>query len=389
MHRKVRKLRFSSNVASLTLICCSRTLFIMKNQVTVHLRPGSGRSYDILIKSGALAGLPSIIRKRWPRRLVFVVTDTNVSRLYAKKLQQGFDDIGVDNAFLEVPPGEESKSIDIYYALVGALLESGIKRGSLIIALGGGVVGDLAGFAAATVMRGVDFVQVPTSLLAQVDSSVGGKVGIDHEAGKNLIGAFHQPSFVLIDPDVLRTLPEVEFRNGLAEVVKIAAALDAGFFGLLEEASHRITRANAGLLTRVIHHAISLKAAVVENDERESGLRKSLNLGHTIGHALEATSDFSIRHGEAVAMGLVAEAQLAVTAGFLATDDYLRLVRLLGRCGLPAKVPPVTNPRKFFRALSNDKKNTCKDPSFVLLRRIGVSLINVRLPLPMIQALVR
>jgi 3-dehydroquinate synthase len=361
----------------------------MKNQVTVHLPPGSGRSYDILIKSGGLAELPAIIRRRWPKRLVFVVTDTNVSRHYASTLQQGFDDIGVDHALLEVPPGEDSKSIDIYYGLMGALLESSIKRGSLVVALGGGVVGDLAGFAAATVLRGVEFIQVPTSLLAQVDSSVGGKVGIDHEAGKNLIGAFHQPAFVLIDPTVLRTLPEAEFRNGLAEVVKIAAALDAGFFRILEKEHPRITRTNAALLTRIIHRAVSLKAAVVERDERESGLRKSLNLGHTIGHALEATSDFSIRHGEAVAMGLVAESQLAVTAGLLDTDDYVRLVRLIGRCGLPVKVPPVVNPRKFFRALAIDKKNAGKDPSFVLLRRIGVSLINVHLPLPMIQAFVR
>lgn len=361
----------------------------MKNRVSVHLRPGSGRSYDILIKSGGLAALPLIIRKRWPGRLVFVVTDTNVSHLYAKKLQQGFDDIGVDHALFEVPPGEESKSIDIYYALMGALLESGIKRSSLVVAFGGGVVGDLAGFAAATVMRGVEFIQVPTSLLAQVDSSVGGKVGIDHDAGKNLIGAFHQPSFVMIDPEVLRTLPEVEFRNGLAEVVKIAAALDADFFRILEKNSSRITRSNTAFLTRMICHAVALKAAVVEKDERESGLRKSLNLGHTIGHALEAMTGYSIRHGEAVAMGLVAESQLAVTAGLLDTDDYVRLMRLLLKCGLPAKVPPVVNARRFFRALSIDKKNTGTDPSFVLLRRIGVSLINVHLPFPMIQALVR
>ncbi len=361
----------------------------MKSQTTVHLRRGPSRSYDILIASGGLAELPSIVRKRWPGRLVFVVTDTNVSHIYAKQLQHGFDEIGVDHALFEVPPGEQSKSIDIYYALIGALLESGIKRNSLIVALGGGVVGDLAGFAAATVLRGVECIQVPTSLLAQVDSSVGGKVGIDHGVGKNLIGAFHQPSFVLIDPAVLKTLPEAEFRNGLAEVVKIAAALDAEFFRIIEKNASRIARSNTRLLTRIIQRAVALKAAVVERDERESGLRKSLNLGHTIGHALEATTGFTIRHGEAVAMGMVAESQLAVTAGFLETDEYLRLVRLLASCGLPAKVPAVASPRRFLRALSIDKKNTGPDPSFVLLRRIGVSLINIHLPLPMIQALMR
>lgn len=374
---------------SLTFTGGSRTLFVMKNQIAVHLKPGRHRSYDILIKAGGLKTLPSIIRKRWPGRRVFLVTDTNVSRLYAKNLQHACDDVGIDSALFEVPAGEGTKSIDIYYALIGALLESGIKRNSLVIALGGGVVGDLAGFAAATVLRGVDCIQVPTSLLAQVDSSVGGKVGIDHAAGKNLIGAFHQPSFVLIDPTVLRTLPQMEFRNGLAEIVKIAAALDAGFFRLLERNTSRITRTNAQFLAKVIHRAVSLKAAVVEKDERESGLRKSLNLGHTIGHAIEATSDFTIKHGEAVSMGLVAESQLAVAAGLLAVDDYVRLSRLLVQCNLPATVPSGIDEKKFFRALSVDKKNTGAEPSFVLLRRIGVSLIGVRLSLPSIQALLR
>jgi 3-dehydroquinate synthase len=361
----------------------------MKNQIAVHLRPGRHRSYDILIKAGALTTLPSIIRKRWPGRRVFLVTDTNVSRFYAKSLQDAFDDVGIDSALFEVPAGEETKSIDIYYALMGALLESGIKRNSLVIALGGGVVGDLAGFAAATVLRGVEFIQVPTSLLAQVDSSVGGKVGIDHDAGKNLIGAFHQPSFVLIDPTVLRTLPQAEFHNGLAEVIKIAAALDAGFFRLLERNTSRITRTNTRFLSTVIHRAVSLKAAVVERDERESGLRKSLNLGHTIGHAIEATSDFAIKHGEAVAMGLVAESQLAVAAGLLAVDDYVRLSRLLAQCHLPARVPSGINEKRFFRTLAVDKKNTGAEPSFVLLRKIGVSLVGVRLPHSRIQALLR
>lgn len=361
----------------------------MTSLTTVHLRPVTAHSYDLLIKSGGLKTLPSIIRKRWPGRRVFVVTDTNVSRLYATGLQHAFDDVGIDSSLFEVPPGEGSKSIDIYYALIGALLESGIKRNSLIVALGGGVVGDLAGFAAATVLRGVEYIQVPTSLLAQVDSSVGGKVGIDHSAGKNLVGGFHQPVLVLIDPAVLRTLPQVEFRNGLAEVVKIAAALDAGFFAFIERNTRRITRANVGFLARVIHRAVSLKAAVVEQDERETGLRKSLNLGHTIGHAIEATSNFSIRHGEAVSMGLVAESQMAVTAGLLAVDEYLRLARVLGRFNLPTQIPPGMNTKKFFHALAVDKKNISADPSFVLLRKIGVSLIGVRLPSPMIQALVR
>jgi 3-dehydroquinate synthase len=361
----------------------------MDNHIEVRLRAGSARAYEILIRSGGLQSLPTTIRKKWPGRRIFLVTDTNVSRLYARKIQHAFEDTGIDSAFVEVPAGETSKSVDIYYGLVGALLESGIKRNSLVVALGGGVIGDLAGFAAASVLRGVEFIQVPTSLLAQVDSSVGGKVGIDHEAGKNLIGAFHQPSYVLIDPTVLRTLSAVEFRSGIAEIVKIAAALDAEFFRFLERNAGRITPANANLLARIIHRAVSLKAAVVEKDERESGLRKSLNLGHTIGHAIESSTNFSLKHGEAVAIGLAVEAQLAVAAGLLAVDDCMRLIRLLGRFDLPTEIPRGIPDRQLFRALSVDKKNLSADPSFVLLRRIGVSLIGVHLPRPMIQALFR
>jgi 3-dehydroquinate synthase len=361
----------------------------MDDHIEVRLRAGSARAYDIFIRSRGLRALPATIRKKWPGRRVFLVTDTNVSRLYARKIQHAFEDAGVDSAFIEVPAGESSKSVDIYYGLVGALLESGIKRNSLVIALGGGVIGDLAGFAAASVLRGVEFIQVPTSLLAQVDSSVGGKVGIDHEAGKNLIGAFHQPSYVLIDPTVLRTLSAVEFRSGIAEIVKIAAALDSEFFRFLERNVHRITPANDRLLARIIHRAVSLKAAVVEKDERESGLRKSLNLGHTIGHAIESSSNFSLRHGEAVAIGLAVESQMAVAAGLLSVDDCMRLIRLLGRFDLPTEIPPGIPDRQLFRALSVDKKNISADPSFVLLRKIGVSLIGVHLPRPMIQALFR
>ena len=189
---------------------------------------------------------------------------------------------------------------------------------------------------------------------------------------------------MLIDPEVLRTLPPVEFRNGLAEIVKIAAALDKRFFRFLEQNASRVTQTNTRLIAQVIHRAVALKAAVVEKDEREAGLRKSLNLGHTIGHALEASSGFSIKHGEAVSIGMVAESQLALAAGLLNPDEYNRLVRLLGRCGLPTQMP-----KKFYRALAVDKKNTGVDPAFVLLRRIGASLIGVRIPAPMVQALVQ
>jgi 3-dehydroquinate synthase len=248
------------------------------------------------------------------------------------------------------------------------------------------VVGDLAGFVAATVLRGVEYVQVPTSLLAQVDSSVGGKTGIDHTMGKNLIGAFHQPSMVVIDPEVLRTLPPAEFRNGLAEVVKIAAALDARFFRFLERSAPALTRTNTLLLARIIRTAVGLKAAVVQRDEREAGLRKALNLGHTIGHAVESASGYRLRHGEAVSIGLILEGRLAVTCGVLSVNDHLRLLRLLEAFGLPTRLPRFVDRREVLAGLAADKKNLSAMPLFVLPKKIGMSAIGVTLPADVVRA---
>jgi 3-dehydroquinate synthase len=241
-------------------------------------------------------------------------------------------------------------------------------------------VGDVAGYVAATVLRGVRFVQVPTTLLAQVDSSVGGKVGIDHPSGKNLIGAFHQPSAVFVDPDVLRSLPNAEFRNGLAEMVKIAAALDKRYFAKLERAAGRIHKFGSGVLTECIAPAIGLKAAVVEQDEFEAGLRSTLNLGHTIGHAIEAASEFSVPHGAAVAMGLAVEGSIATSLGILPMADYQRLIRLLRKLGLQSTMPHVRDRKKFFGALSLDKKGIGGNAKYVLLNAIGKSVVGVDVP---------
>ncbi|MEO8168546.1 MAG: 3-dehydroquinate synthase family protein, partial [bacterium] len=207
--------------------------------------------------------------------------------------------------------------------------------------------------------------------------SVGGKVGVDHPLGKNLIGAFHQPAAVFIDPDTLTTLSEKEFRNGLAEVVKIAAALDRPFFDLLERKATQIRRKNPALIARIISRSVALKAAVVERDELESGLRKSLNLGHTIGHALEAASGYTLKHGEAIALGMIAEARIAVRLGLLTTKDYDRLRNLLRRLKLPTRIPSIRNKRKFFSSISTDKKSEGSVAKFVLLNGIGRSVIGV------------
>jgi 3-dehydroquinate synthase len=247
------------------------------------------------------------------------------------------------------------------------------------------VSGDLGGYVAATILRGVEFVQVPTSLLAQVDSSVGGKVGIDHLLGKNLIGAFHQPSAVHIDPLVLRSLPPRHYRNGLAEVAKIAAALDAGFFRWMENNVRPIGRGRPATLTEMIRRAVGLKAAVVGRDELDTGLRNVLNLGHTIGHAVETASDYRLLHGESVAIGMALEARLAGSMGLLNNNDEERLLRLLEALELPTALPRSIDRDATRRALSLDKKGTRQGVRYVLLRAIGKSAIGVQVPWQVVE----
>ena len=358
----------------------------MKRIIPVRLPGGKDRSYPILIAPGALAQLPALLAARWKGRSLFVITDTNVNRLYGRTVMRGLTAAGFDPILLDVPAGEESKSIDVYYAVLTALLENKVRRGSVIVALGGGVVGDLAGFAAASVLRGVEFVQVPTSLLAQVDSSVGGKVGIDHHLGKNLIGAFHQPSLVVIDPNVLTTLPAREFRNGLAEVIKIAAALDRKFFALLARNPGKLRPRETAFLTKVIATSVGLKAAVVEKDEREAGLRKVLNLGHTLGHAIETASGFSLRHGETVAIGMVLEGRLAATMGLLSVNDLIKMKVVLEAVGLPTRMPGKLDMKRIHASLALDKKGKDGMPLFVLPKAIGSSAIDVPVPDALIRS---
>jgi 3-dehydroquinate synthase len=264
--------------------------------------------------------------------------------------------------------------------LQSKLLDERVNRDSLVVALGGGVIGDLAGFVAATVLRGIQYVQVPTTLLAQVDSSVGGKVGVDHRLGKNMIGAFHQPSAVFIDPVLLRTLPDVEYRNGIAEIVKIAAGLDRSFFSFLERNVSLINVRDVRVVSILIARAVGLKAAVVARDEFEQGLRKVLNLGHTIGHALEAATGYSMKHGLGVSMGVATEAKLAVRLGMMKEQECVRLTTLLSNLGLPVRIPRGVNAKKFATALAHDKKSDSLGTTFVLPTRIGKCVIGARVP---------
>jgi 3-dehydroquinate synthase len=315
---------------------------------------------------------------------IFIVTDATVRRLYGRSLLDAFDQAGFESLMIDFPAGEKSKNSTVLGLLQTAMLEGQVRRSSVVLALGGGVVGDIAGFAAATVLRGIRFIQVPTTLLAQLDSSVGGKVGIDHPAGKNLLGAFHQPAAVYIDPTVLRTLPDVEFRNGLAEAVKIAVALDAVFFRWFEKHVGKLARRETKSVSDMIERAVGLKALVVQKDEREGGLRQSLNLGHTIGHALEASTGFTLRHGFAVAMGIVAEAKIALRLGYLAPGQLRRIVSLLARLHLPIRIPPV-NRSQFLDALSADKKNVGSNWRFTLPSGIGMCALGVEVPIETVE----
>jgi 3-dehydroquinate synthase len=353
---------------------------ISETRIDFRLPALSARGYRITLAAGLIKRIPQMVALAFPGRRVWIVTDSTVLRLHGRSLQRSLVLEGIDAGLVEIPPGEDSKNEGVVYAVQSQLLEHGIDRDSIIIALGGGVVGDVAGFVAATVLRGVACIQVPTTLLAQVDSSVGGKVGINHPLGKNLIGAFHQPSAVWIDPAVLSTLPPHEFRSGLAEVIKIVAALDAESFSDLERICGKLNRKSTQMLLPLIVRAVRLKAAVVALDEREGGLRKVLNLGHTIGHAVEAAGRYSIRHGEAVAIGLAVEAGIAAAMGVLSGRDEGRLLRVLRKAGLPTQLPRALNRRRLLRALSADKKSEQGDPRFVLLQRPGHCLIGVPVP---------
>jgi 3-dehydroquinate synthase len=344
---------------------------------TIRVDLGS-RSYDIDIRPGSLSQIASRLAT-WrtseaPGRSL-IVTDTNVGGSHARTVVNALRAKGWLAALQVLPPGEQTKSFPILTALYDTLAGIEADRKTLVVAVGGGVVGDVAGFAAATYNRGIPFVQVPTTLLAMVDSSVGGKVGINHAKGKNLIGAFHQPLGVLIDPAVLATLPDREYRGGLAEVVKYGVILAPEFFAFLEANAEAINRRDPAALSHVIARSCRLKADVVEKDEYETtGLRAILNYGHTFGHAFEALAGYGgLSHGEAVAIGMVYASRLAERRGLIGDDVTARQVALLQAFGLPTALPEDMRfpPEQALSRMRLDKKNAAGRLRFILPARIG------------------
>jgi 3-dehydroquinate synthase len=334
--------------------------------------------YRITIDPGALArGIDWRGMVRGPSALV--VTDAEVGRLYATSLAHQLR--GLSHSEVVLPVGEHHKTLASAGLVWDALAAQGYGRDTTVIALGGGVVGDVAGFAAATWQRGVDLVQVPTTLLAMVDSSVGGKCAINHAAGKNLVGAFHQPRAVLIDPVCVGTLDGGVYRSGLGEVIKVAAGLDAAFFAELERSVDAIVAYDTPAQVHAIARSLELKAATVVADEREQGMRALLNLGHTFGHALEAAQGYrGLLHGEAVAVGLAMAGRASHALGTLTTAELDRILALLARAGLPTALPTGLGRAELEPRLARDKKARGGQPRFVVLRGIGRAELVADLP---------
>jgi 3-dehydroquinate synthase len=335
-------------------------------KIAVELGP---RSYPIFVGYGLLNNINKKILQVLGRPKIMVITDCNVGPLYGDRLVGNLKSSGFDVCLIQVPAGERSKSIETAKTLYISALEQNIDRASAILALGGGVIGDLAGFVAATYMRGIDFIQVPTSLLAQVDSSVGGKVAVNLNRVKNIIGAFYQPKMVLIDPDVLSTIPEREYRQGMAEVIKYGVIYDENFFCWLEQ---RASKELSGEDTvYAIKRSCQIKAQIISSDEKEKGLRAILNLGHTVGHALEAVlRQGSLLHGEAVALGMIVETKIALNRGLVDSETCDRIETLI-KSMVPVTIPVGIDIDSLIDIMKYDKKNTADNITFVLPQKIG------------------
>ncbi len=344
----------------------------MTKKIAVEL---GDRSYEIIIAKNSLENLSQFLAQKNYSK-VFVLTDENVAKLHLARLQTVLS----KSETITVPAGEQTKSFSIFEKICEEILAKGIDRKSLIIAFGGGVVGDLAGFVASILLRGIDFIQIPTTLLAAVDSSVGGKTAINSKVGKNLIGSFYQPKLVLCNLEFLKTLPARELRSGYAEVLKYGLIRDENFFAFLEKNYQKIFTHDTEFLEKIITRSCEMKAEIVGRDEQESGERMLLNFGHTFGHVFETETGYSdeILHGEAVAMGMKMAAKMSQNFGLISEKDFERIARHLENCGFvtnPKKIRKNWNEENLISHLAKDKKNEGKNLTFILLKKIGDAVI--------------
>jgi len=328
-------------------------------------------SYEILIGTKLTENIRTFVSQASFSKTVLVISDENVGPLYGHALLDLLKQAGFHAEIIFVVPGESSKSLTVADGIYTKAIELGLDRKSPIVALGGGVVGDLAGFVAATYMRGVPFIQIPTSLLAQVDSSVGGKVAVNHRLGKNLIGAFYQPSAVFMDLDMLKTLPNREIYTGLAEIIKYGIIYDQEFFSYLDQHAEQILALDPTVLSHIIHRSCEIKAEVVSQDEKESGLRIILNFGHTLAHAIESETNYDVyNHGEAVAIGMYGAARLSCKLGLIQASDVERVKNMLQKFHLPIKAQQCTVDG-LFKSIFHDKKAVNGKVKWVLMESIG------------------
>lgn len=337
--------------------------------ITVNL---GERSYPIHVGENDLAEIGSLLGRMRLGKKAAIVTDRNVAGLYLPAVEASLRRAGFEVAVLSLPEGEEHKNLSSVTAIYDRLIANRFERGSTLIALGGGVVGDVTGFAASTFLRGIAYVQIPTTLLAQVDSSIGGKTGVNHAQGKNLIGAFYQPRLVLIDVAVLDSLPRREIIAGLAEVIKYGVIADSGLFALLERRLEDLLALKRDILQEIVVASCAIKARVVEQDERESEYRAVLNFGHTVGHALEAVTGYErFLHGEAVAIGIVQAARISVREQTCGAPIYDRIHGLVSRAGLPTEIPGDIDVVELVQRMEVDKKAAGGRIKFVLCEDIG------------------
>jgi len=347
--------------------------------IEIPVRLGS-RSYRILVGTGVLAHAGAELGRLKVGRKVALVTDPGILKLHGETVAESLRVAGFEVTTVLLPEGERAKTLEVAASTWDRFLEAGLDRSSTVVAVGGGAVGDLAGFTAATYMRGVNFVQVPTTLLAQVDASIGGKTAIDHARGKNMIGAFHQPRLVLADTTTLLTLPEREYRSGMAEVIKHGIVLDAAYFAQVEREAAALRTREPAVLTGIVAGSCRLKGSVVERDEQEAELRHVLNYGHTIGHAIEAVTGYErFAHGEAVSLGIAAEASIAERLGLAKPGTRERQLAALDAVGLPVRGAGEP-PERVVETLSRDKKSRDGRVPFVLAPEIGAFRIVYDVP---------
>lgn len=341
-------------------------------------------SYDIHIGSGLLMQTGRQLKENGFAGKLVIITNPIVNRLYGNALKQSLASEGFKVAILLVPDGEEQKSLEVAGRLFNELTDFYAERTTPILALGGGVIGDLAGFVAATYLRGVPLIQIPTTLLAQVDSSIGGKVAVNHGQLKNKIGAFYQPRLVISDISTLRTLPAKEFTGGLAEVIKYAVIGDNEFFTYLETNLDRIKSLDERLLEEIVYRSAKIKAEIVEKDEKDLGLRNILNYGHTVGHGIESASDFKVEHGKAIALGMLAAARISNKLGLLDKNELGRLKSLIQRADLTTELPNLEVER-IIQAIEHDKKILRGKIRFVLPKALGSVFITDEVSLSLVE----